>query len=188
MAELYFKDRLRRSNIKLSRWAYRTQKNWGGNYFCIFYSFELKLCRMVQLCIPRTRCFCDAIFPPKETLKSKKKHRTFWNTKFCHPAKFELKRINVQSNSYLVIVWVLYTHRVMCAVFDSKCTINWNINYLRANYLISCFFQVPAQWMEMEPLHRYRQQTCIFPKGLLNSFTFKWKKVTALNFPYVLTF
>ena len=27
------------------------------NYFCIFYSFELKLCRMVELCIPKNRMF-----------------------------------------------------------------------------------------------------------------------------------
>ena len=29
----------------------------GRNYFCIFYSFELKLCRMVELCIPKNRVF-----------------------------------------------------------------------------------------------------------------------------------
>ena len=29
----------------------------GRNYFCIFYSFELKLCRMVELCIPKTPMF-----------------------------------------------------------------------------------------------------------------------------------
>ena len=27
------------------------------NYFCIFYSFELKLCRMVELCIPKNPMF-----------------------------------------------------------------------------------------------------------------------------------
>jgi len=27
------------------------------NYFYIFYSFELKLCRMVELCIPKNRVF-----------------------------------------------------------------------------------------------------------------------------------
>ena len=27
------------------------------NYFCIFYSFELKLCRMVELCIPKNGVF-----------------------------------------------------------------------------------------------------------------------------------
>jgi len=33
-------------------------------------------------------------FSRQKTLKSKnKKHRIFWNTKFYHPAKFELKRI-----------------------------------------------------------------------------------------------
>ena len=26
---------------------------YASNYFCIFYLFELKLCRMVELCIPK---------------------------------------------------------------------------------------------------------------------------------------
>ena len=37
----------------VARWAYIGRKKvhpW--NYFCIFYSFKLKLCRMVELCIP----------------------------------------------------------------------------------------------------------------------------------------
>ena len=29
----------------------------GRNYFCIFYSFELKLYRMVELCIPKNPMF-----------------------------------------------------------------------------------------------------------------------------------
>ena len=68
MAELYFIDRLHRSNIKLSRWAYRTQKNWGRKYFCIFYSFELKLCRMVELCIPKNPMFLWRHFPAKRNV------------------------------------------------------------------------------------------------------------------------
>ena len=31
------------------------------NYFCTFYSFELKLCRMVELCIPKHPVFCFSI-------------------------------------------------------------------------------------------------------------------------------
>ena len=27
------------------------------NYFCFFYSFERKLCRIVELCIPKNRMF-----------------------------------------------------------------------------------------------------------------------------------
>ena len=34
----------------------------GRNYFCLFYSFELKLCRMVELCIPKkSYVFCFSI-------------------------------------------------------------------------------------------------------------------------------
>ena len=29
----------------------------GRNYLCIFYSFELKRCRMVELCIPKNSVF-----------------------------------------------------------------------------------------------------------------------------------
>ena len=145
---------------------------------------------MVELCIPKNPMFCDVIFPPKETLKSKnKKHRIFWNTTFYHPAKFELKRIKHAKIIPTSQFFGPYTPTVLCTRFSIPNVLWIGIYiYLRANYLISCFFQVLAQWMEMEPLHRYRQQTCIFPKGLLNSSTFKWKKVTALNFPYVLTF
>ena len=35
----------------------------------------------------------DDIFPPKPLKSKNKKHAIFWNTKFYHPAKFELKRI-----------------------------------------------------------------------------------------------
>ena len=41
----------------LARWPKRRKKLQPKNYFCIFYSFELKLCRMVELCIPKNRMF-----------------------------------------------------------------------------------------------------------------------------------
>ena len=33
------------------------QKLHASNYFCILYSFELKLCRMLELCIPKNPMF-----------------------------------------------------------------------------------------------------------------------------------
>ena len=33
------------------------KKLQARNYFWIFYSFGLKLCRMVELCIPKILCF-----------------------------------------------------------------------------------------------------------------------------------
>ena len=39
-----------------------TQKLQSRNYFYIFYSFVLKLCRMVELCIPKkSYVFCFSI-------------------------------------------------------------------------------------------------------------------------------
>ena len=32
------------------------------NYLCIFYWYELKLCRMVELCIPKKIVRCSLIF------------------------------------------------------------------------------------------------------------------------------
>ena len=52
-----------------------------------------------------------APFSRQKALKSKnKKHSIFWNTKFYHPAKFELKRIKNANLSiyYIAIFGVLY--------------------------------------------------------------------------------
>ena len=50
----------------------------------------------------------EASFSRQKTLKSKnKKHGSFWNTKFYHPAEFKLKK-KMQKFSYLVIFCVLY--------------------------------------------------------------------------------
>ena len=56
---------------------------------------------------------CDAIFKPKNVKIEKQKNIRFvWNTKFYHPAKFELKRIKkCKSSSYLAIFCVIYAHR-----------------------------------------------------------------------------
>ena len=54
-------------------------------------------------------------FLRQKPLKSKnKKHTIFWNTKFYHPAKFELKRIKNASSSKDAVLGVLYAPCTGC--------------------------------------------------------------------------
>ena len=51
----------------------------GSNYFCIFYSFELKLCKMVELCIPKNPMFF--IFRFQRFLAGKWRHKVNSNSR-----------------------------------------------------------------------------------------------------------
>ena len=64
---------------------------------------------------------CDVIFPLKTVKIEKQKHTIFWNTKFYHPAKFELKRIKkCKSSSKDALLGVLYAHRVNTLFFSRE--------------------------------------------------------------------
>ena len=72
-----------------------------------------------------------APFSRQKALKSKnKKHSIFWNTKFYHPAKFELKRIK---NANLSIYYIAIFGFLYALLEETKKTCMLNIMHLMSD-------------------------------------------------------
>ena len=65
-------------------------------------SFKITYLLRLELKIFCSRS-CDVIFPPKSVKIEKQKNAIVWNTKFYHPANFELKRIKTAK---VVLKWL----------------------------------------------------------------------------------
>ena len=55
-----------------------------------------------------------------------KKHRIFWNTKFYHLAKFELKRVKKCKSSFYLVIFCFPIRPPCNAIFNSVCRIIWH--------------------------------------------------------------
>ena len=100
-------------NNSLTNWAF--QKNFSHSILSRRAFLKLFICFTVSWNFNFAVNLVTS-FSHQKTLKSKnKKHRIVWNTKFYHPAKFELKRIKIlcKSSSYLAIFCVPYAHHVL---------------------------------------------------------------------------